>query len=82
MNQEKYQQELIDLVQEALIQGENDAAAASDYLNAMKKPGFLASKERKEAFYRARKVFNETRDRPVWFVLKCLGLDENDIQQA
>lgn len=82
MNQEKYQQELIDLVQEALTQGENDAAAAADYLNAMKKPGFLASKERKEAFFRARKVLNETRDRPVWFVLKCLGLDENDIQRA
>jgi hypothetical protein len=82
MNQEKYRRELIDLMQEALAYADNDPSRASDYLNGKKEPGFLASKERKEAFSRARKVLSETRDRPTWFVLKCLGLNEDDLAQA
>ncbi len=82
MNQEKYRQELIGLMREAMTYGDNDPSVASDYLNSKKDPGFLASKERKEALSRARKVLNETRDRPAWFVLKCLGLSEDDLAQA
>lgn len=80
MDQEKYTQFLIEFTKEALDNSDGSTQGASNYLSGKKKPGLLASKEKKEAFYRARKIFAEMRDRHLWLVLKALGLKEDDVK--
>lgn len=74
-----YLQYLKIIVKEAIENSDGTAAGASDYLNRMKKPGFFSKPEKREAYYRAQKVFATTRDRPLWFVLSCLGLKQEDL---
>ena len=79
MNQERYNQFVIEYVKEALIQGDNNVDLAADYLLGLKKPGFLSKNEQREAYTRTRKIFGAYRDRPLWFVLKCLGITQEDL---
>lgn len=62
----------------ALEAGEDDVSAAADYLESLKKPSFISKnrKEKRAALRRARKVFNASRDRTPYLVLKSLGFDE------
>lgn len=80
MDQERFQKHLIEFIKEAIDMSDGSASGASDYLNSKKKPGFLARDEKKKAFYRVQKVFSETRDRPMWFVLQCFGLKAEDLE--
>lgn len=79
MNQERYQEFLIDYIREALIYGDKDVSEAANYLQSQRTSRFFAKAEKKEALRRARKVFSSYQDRPLWFVLKCLGLEEEDV---
>jgi hypothetical protein len=38
-------------------------------------PRFFVKQEKKLALESAQKVFSAYRDRPLWIVLKCLGLE-------
>jgi hypothetical protein len=82
MDQDTYNQQLIELIREALDNSSGTVDGAADYLLNRKKPFFLTRnyKEKREALYRAKKVFHTTRDRPLWFVLSCLGLKMEDIE--
>ena len=80
MNQERYKQYVIAYVKEALSYGDNNADQAADYLQSLKKPGFLSNKEQKEAYVRTQKIFGAYRDRPLWFVLKCLGITQDELE--
>ncbi len=80
MNKERFDQYLKDYIREALIYGDNDVTAAANYLLGQRKPGILAKPEQKQALERAQKVFGSYQDRPLWFVLKCLGLTEAEIR--
>ena len=79
MRKELFDQYLREYVREALIFADNDVANAATFLLNQKKPGFLAKAEKKDALERAQKVFGSYQDRPVWFILKCLAIDPNDI---
>jgi site-specific DNA-adenine methylase len=79
MNQELYQEYVIEYIREALVSSDNNVENATNYLLGLKKPSFLSKAEKKQAFERTRKVFAQCRDRPLWFVLKCLGLSQEDI---
>lgn len=80
MNQERYQEYLIDYIREALIYSDKDVSAAANYLQSQRTARFFAKAEKKEALRRAQKVFSSYQDRPLWFVLKCLGLQEDDLK--
>lgn len=73
-----YQKYLKEYTLEALEHAEYDVAAAADYLLSKKSPSFFSKhkKEKKAALQRTRKVFDESRSRPAWIVLKSLGFDE------
>jgi len=75
MNKERYDQFLDEFIRAALIYGDQDVDAAASYLMNQRTPRFLAKQEKKLALERAQKVFSAYRDRPLWFVLKCLGLE-------
>ncbi len=75
MKKELYDQYLEELIREALIFGDKDVDAAASYLLGQRIPRFLVKQEKKLALERAQKVFSAYRDRPLWFVLKCLGLE-------
>lgn len=78
MDTKIYQQYLEEYVLEALEKKNDDVSAAADYLAEKKNPFLLAKdrKEKKAALQRAKKLLEETRDRPAWIVLKSIGLDE------
>ena len=78
MDRKIYQQYLEEYVLEALENKNDDVSAAADYLQNKKKPSIFTKdrKEKEAALKRARKLLTETHDRPVWIVLKSLGLDE------
>ena len=63
---------------EALNSCNNDVSAAADYLESKAKIPLFTSdkKEKKAALKRVRKVFNESRGRTAYLVLKSLGLDD------
>ena len=82
MNQELYQQYVIEFISEALIYSDNNVDLAADYLLGKKKPGLFSRSEKKQAFERTQKVFSQCRDRPLWFVLKCMGLSQEDLDAA
>ncbi len=79
MNKALFDQYLRDYVREALIYGDQNVDEAASYLSSQKSPRFLARKERKLALERAQKVFSAYRDRPLWFVLKCLGIESDEL---
>lgn len=64
--------------QEALEISDGQIPQAADYLLNKRKPGFFAAhrKEKRAALRRVRKVFDSSRSRSVWIVLKSLGLDD------
>jgi hypothetical protein len=80
MDQKRYHEYLIEFTKEALDSTDGTPQGASNYLSTLKKPGILARQEKKEAFRRAKKVFAEMRDRPLWLVLKALGLSVEDVE--
>lgn len=80
MDQERYKECLVDFVRTALDRSDGTPTGAANYLGSRKKPGFLASEEKKMAFERVKKVFTEMRDRPLWMVLKGLGLEVEDVE--
>lgn len=82
MNKPLFDQFLREYVREALIYGDNKVDLAADYLLGLKKPGIFSKGEKKQALERAQKVFGSYRDRPVWFILKCLAIDPKDIENA
>ena len=63
-----------------LIFGDKDVGAAANWLMAQKTRRFFAREEQKEALRRTQKVFNSYQDRPLWFVLKCFDLTEEDLK--
>lgn len=79
MNKSLYDQYLREYVREALIFGDKDVDEAANFLLNQRKPGFLSKKEKKIALERSQKIFSAYRDRPLWFVLKCLGVDEEEL---
>jgi hypothetical protein len=81
MDQSRYTKYLVEYVKKSLDESDGTAYGAANYLGAQKKPGFLAANEKKEAFQRAKKVFSEMRDRPLWLVLKALGLTNEDLER-
>ncbi|MFO8035310.1 MAG: hypothetical protein R6U57_01590 [Anaerolineales bacterium] len=78
MNHERYQKYLKEYTLEALEHANYDVSEAADYLLSKSEPGFFSKdkKEKKAALRRTRKVFDESRTRPVWIVLKSLGFDD------
>lgn len=52
----------------------------ANWLKAKKPRRFFASVEQKEALRRAQKIFTSYQDRPLWFVLKCFDLTEEDLK--
>ena len=79
MNNDLLDQYLREYVREALIFGDNNVDEAANYLLNQRKPGFLAKNEKKQALERAQKIFSAYRDRPLWFVMKCVGLDADEL---
>jgi hypothetical protein len=79
MNKELFDQYLREYVREALIYGDQDVDEAANYLFNQRKPGFFSKKEKKQALERAQKIFSAYRDRPLWFIMKCIGLDLDDL---
>jgi hypothetical protein len=82
MNKDLFDQYLRDYVREALIYGDQNVDQAANHLLNQRKPRFLAKKERKIALERAQKVFSAYRDRPLWFVLKCLGIEADEFKKS
>ena len=82
MNKDLFDQYIREYVREALIYGDKDVDEAANYLLNQKKPGFFSKKEKKIALERAQKIFSAYRDRPLWFVMKCLGVDEEEITDS
>jgi hypothetical protein len=82
MNNEVFQEYLRQLVKEALNYGEGTVTGAASYLSGKKKPFFITRHlaEKRLALERAQKIFGNNRDRPLWFVLKCMGLTLEDIE--
>jgi hypothetical protein len=78
MDQKLYQKYLKEYTLEALEESGDDVSQAADLLLKKKKPGFFTKhrKEKREALSRVQKLFNESRDRPVWIILKSLGFDD------
>ena len=79
MNNDLFDQYLREYVREALIFGDKNVDEAANFLVNLKKPGFLAKSEKKQALERAQKIFSAYRDRPLWFVMKCLGMDADEL---
>lgn len=77
MKYDLYQKYLKEYALEALQHGD-DVSQAADYLQNISDPPLFARhrQEKREALHRAQKVFDESRSRPPWIVLKSLGLDE------
>lgn len=78
MNHKLYMEYLERYTIQALEQAKDDVALAADYLDKIKKPGILSKdrQEKKAALDRVRKVFNESRQRSLYVVLKSLGFDD------
>jgi len=82
MNKTLFDQYLQEYVREALIYADNDVEGAANYLLSQRKPKFLAKQEKKQALERAQKIFSAYSDRPLWFVLKCIGIDQDELDQT
>ncbi len=78
MKKNLFDQYLHEYVREALIYGDKSVDEAANFLLNQRKPGFFSKNEKKIALERAQKIFSAYRDRPLWFVMKCLGLDTEE----
>ena len=78
MEDKLIQQYIKEYTREALQAGENQVAQAADYLLSKDQPGLFSRHRRAKrlALERVSKVFDHSRGRSVWIVLKSLGLDE------
>jgi len=78
MDHELIRQYIKEYTIEALDASNRQVGQAADYLLTKKKPGLFTAhrKEKRAALSRVRKVFDASRSRSVWIVLKSLGLDE------
>ena len=79
MDQTRFKDYLIEYTKKALDNSDGTPSGAEAYFNSQKKPGVFAPAEKKEAFMRAKKIFSEMPDRPLWLVLKALGLAVEDL---
>jgi len=63
---------------EALEASGDDVSRAADYLEKKKRAGLLQKNrgEKNAALDRTRKIFNSSRERSLYVVLKSLGLDD------
>jgi len=80
MDQTRYKNFLIEYTKKALDNSDGTPSGAENYLSSQKKPGLFAPAEKKEAFQRAKKVFSEMPDRPLWLVLKAMGITVEDLE--
>jgi hypothetical protein len=78
MNRELFDKYLHDYVRDALLYSDKNVDKAANYLLSQKTRRFFAKQEQKEALARAQKNFSAYRDRPLWFVLKCMGFTLED----
>ena len=78
MKKELYDQFLHEYIREALIYGNKNVEEAANFLLGQKTSRFFTKHEKKVALERAQKNFSAYRDRPLWFVLKCMGLTLED----
>ena len=78
MDQQLYLKYLKEYTLEALDKAEDNVSLAADYLDKKPKPKFFMkdSEEKKAALSRAIKVFNLSRERSLFVVLKSLGFDD------
>jgi len=81
MDQTRFKNFLIEYTKRALDNSDGTPSGAESYLNSLKKPGVFSPAEKKEAFLRAKKVFSEMPDRPLWLVLKALGLSVEELEK-
>jgi len=81
MDQTRFKDYLIEYTQKALENSDGTPSGAESYFNSQKKPGIFSPNEKKEAFIRAKKIFSEMPDRPLWLVLKALGLTAEDLEK-
>ena len=75
-------QYLKEFIKEAMDNSDRTPIGITSYLEKMKKPGRFSKTEKKEAYSRVRKVFKTNQERPLWFVLSCLGLKEKDFEET
>ncbi len=78
MDQQRYLKYLKEFTLEALEEAEDNVARAADCIDKKATPKFFVkdSKEKKAALNRVKKVFNSSRERSLYVVLKSLGFDE------
>jgi hypothetical protein len=78
MNQKLYLQYLEQFTLEALKMSGDDVSQAADFLAERALPSFFAKhrKEKKAALAMVKKIFSESRERPLYVVLKSLGFDD------
>jgi len=79
MNKKLFDQYLRDYVREALIFGDNSVEEAANYILSQKNRRFFVKQEKKLALERAQKIFSAYTDRPLWFVMKCLGIESDEL---
>jgi len=80
MNHERYERYLREIVKDAATHSNGTVPGIADFLLAKKKPGRFSTAEEKQAFARARKNFTAYRDRQLWFVLKCMGIKLEELE--
>jgi hypothetical protein len=80
MNRELFDKYLHDYIRDALIYSDKNVDEAANYLLSQKTRRFFAKQEQKEALARVQKNFSAYRDRPLWFVLKCMGYTLEDFE--
>ncbi len=78
MNQKLYLEYLKEYTLQALEKSQDDVSLAADYLEEKRKPGLLSKdrNEKKAALNRVTRVFQESRQRSLYVVLKSLGFDD------
>ena len=78
MDQQLYLKYLKEYTLEALEKAEDNVSRAADYLDKKPKPKIFMkdSEEKKAALSRVKKVFNSSRERSLFVVLKSLGFDD------
>ena len=78
MDQQLYQKYLEELTLEALAKANHNVPLADFFLEKKHNPRFYKKQHQKKnaALERVRKVFNSSRERSLYVVLKSLGLDD------
>ena len=78
MNQKLYLKYIKEYTLDALEHSGEDLSQAADYLERLSRPGLLTRdrKERRAALDRVKRVFESSRERSWYIVLKSLGFDD------